>query len=56
MKDIDQMTEAELRKELRNCRNELCIVCGIYRKPNYHNEPCGWCKWKIGDQDEPEQL
>lgn len=36
------MTKEELLRELKNCRNELCLRCGKYRDyPDY----CDECRW-----------
>ena len=41
------MTEnAKLRKDLKDCRNELCLYCGKYR--NAHLGACKGCRWKVG--------
>ena len=34
----------ELKKELADMRNELCLLCGKYREA--HNEACDGCRWK----------
>ena len=34
----------KLRRELRMCRNELCLKCGDYK--NAHNGACDGCRWK----------
>jgi len=37
-KAIDSM------RELRNCRNELCVLCGRYKEAN--NKACRGCRWE----------
>lgn len=37
-KAIDSM------RELRNCRNELCVLCGRYKESN--NKACRGCRWE----------
>ena len=33
-----------LRKELKDCRNELCLRCGDYHRS--HLGACDGCRWK----------
>lgn len=33
-----------LERELRDCRNELCLKCGDYKKR--HLGACDRCRWK----------
>ena len=33
-----------LEKELKNCRNELCLRCGSYREA--HKGACDGCRYK----------
>ena len=37
-----------LRKELKNCRNELCLKCGNYREA--HNGACDGCRYRHGGE------
>lgn len=39
------MTNKELLKELRNCRNELCLKCGRYRES--HLGACDDCRYNF---------
>lgn len=34
----------EVQKELRLCRNELCLRCGSYNQA--HNGACDACRWR----------
>lgn len=43
------MTEAAvlieaMSKELRDCNNQLCLECGLYKER--HNGACEGCRWK----------
>lgn len=33
-----------IAKELRACRNELCLKCGLYKEA--HNGACKNCRWR----------
>ena len=33
-----------LLKELKDCRNELCLKCGNYTQA--HNGACNGCRWR----------
>lgn len=44
----ENMSTEELRRELKDCRNELCYQCGRYREA--HRGACDGCRWKL----EPE--
>ena len=33
-----------LQSELTDCRNELCLKCGDYRRE--HEGACNGCRWK----------
>lgn len=35
---------AILKRDLKDCRNELCLKCGNYRKK--HLGACDGCRWK----------
>lgn len=35
---------AELKRELQNCRDELCLKCGSYREA--HKGACDGCRFK----------
>lgn len=35
---------AKLKRDLKDCRNELCLKCGNYREA--HNGACDGCRWK----------
>lgn len=37
----------ELSKNLRDCRNELCLKCGNYAQA--HNGACDGCRWRKAD-------
>lgn len=39
------MTNKELLKELKNCRNELCLKCGAYRER--HLGACDDCRYNF---------
>ena len=41
----EDMTRAELIRELKDCRNELCLQCGGYL--NAHLGSCDGCRWKL---------
>ena len=32
----------EMKKALKDCRNELCLKCGQYKLDN-----CGECRWRM---------
>ena len=34
----------ELRRDLKDCRNELCLKCGEYERR--HLGACDGCRWK----------
>lgn len=33
-----------LKRDLKDCRNELCLYCGKYKER--HNGACDGCRWK----------
>lgn len=35
-----------LKRDLRDCRNELCLRCGNYKEA--HKGACDGCRWKDG--------
>ena len=37
-------TIEELRRNLKDCRNELCLKCGEYKQR--HLGACDGCRWK----------
>ena len=38
----------DLRRDLKDCRNELCLKCGDYKLA--HKGACDGCRWKdMGD-------
>lgn len=37
-----------LRKELKNCRNELCLKCGNYKEA--HKGACDGCRYRHGGE------
>lgn len=39
------MDMQNLLNELINCRNELCLKCGVYR--NSHNGACDGCRYNL---------
>lgn len=43
---IERLVEEteRLRRDLKDCRNELCIYCGKYKER--HNGACDECRWK----------
>ena len=44
-RDIDMLVEIEnLKAELHDCVNELCLRCGQYRQE--HLGACDGCRWK----------
>lgn len=44
-RDIDMLVEIEnLKGELHDCVNELCLRCGRYRQE--HLGVCDGCRWK----------
>ena len=45
MQDPNLMSPDDLKKNLRDCRNELCIRCGEYRMQ--HQGACDGCRWQI---------
>lgn len=44
MKDPERMTNDELKRNLRDCRNELCLRCGNYSER--HLGACDGCRWR----------
>ncbi len=36
----------DLKRDLRDCRNELCLQCGKYKFA--HRGECNGCRWKDG--------
>lgn len=34
----------KLQRDLKDCRNELCLRCGDYTQA--HNGACDGCRWK----------
>ena len=34
----------KLRRDLKDCRNELCLKCGSYREA--HKGACDGCRWR----------
>ena len=52
MKDIDEMSTEQLKRELKDCRNELCYHCGRYKER--HLGRCDGCRWM--DEPETEEL
>ena len=51
--NIENMTEAQLRRELVTCRNELCLKCGAYR--NRHLGACNGCRWWYEEPTDGEE-
>lgn len=35
---------AKLKRDLKDCRNELCLKCGEYKQK--HLGSCDGCRWK----------
>ena len=33
-----------LKRDLKDCRNELCLYCGKYKER--HNGTCDGCRWR----------
>lgn len=48
MQDPNLMSLDDLKRNLRDCRNELCLRCGDYRMQ--HKGACDGCRWQL----EPE--
>lgn len=44
MKDPDLMSLDDFKRNLRDCRNELCLRCGEYYAA--HNGACDGCRWR----------
>lgn len=44
MHDPELMTTDELKRNLKDCRNELCLRCGDYKLQ--HKGACDGCRWK----------
>lgn len=47
------MTELEekivrLQREIKHCRNELCLKCGLYHEA--HNGACDDCRFRHGGE------
>ena len=45
MHDPELMTTDELKRNLKDCRNELCLRCGDYKMQ--HKGACDGCRWKL---------
>ena len=45
MKDPELMSIDELKTELKDCRNELCFKCGMYK--TQHLGSCDGCRWQL---------
>ena len=45
MKDPALMSLDDLKRNLRDCRNELCLKCGDYKMA--HKGACDGCRWQI---------
>lgn len=43
MTDAADLIEA-MSSELRDCNNQLCLECGLYKER--HNGACEGCRWK----------
>ena len=41
-----------LQRELKDCRNELCLRCGNYRES--HNGACDGCRYRKGGEWEED--
>ena len=41
--DMVEVTD-QLRRDLKDCRNELCLRCGDYQ--NAHNGACDGCRFR----------
>lgn len=41
----ESMSTSELIRNLKDCRNELCLKCGDYRMA--HKGACDSCRWKM---------
>ena len=37
-------TTEQLRRDLKDCRNELCLRCGAYKQR--HLGACDGCRWR----------
>ena len=49
MKDPKTMSVADLQRNLADCRNELCLLCGDYKTA--HKGACDGCRWKMEASD-----
>ena len=52
MIDPERMNVADLKRNLKDCRNELCLKCGDYRMA--HKGACDGCRWKWEESDDQE--
>ena len=49
MIDPESMSVADLKRNLKDCRNELCLRCGEYRMA--HKGACDGCRWKNEERE-----
>lgn len=51
---IERLVEEteRLRRDLKDCRNELCLRCGAYKQR--HNGACDGCRWRSDKQEATE--
>lgn len=47
---IERLVEEteRLRRDLKDCRNELCLRCGQYKQR--HLGACDGCRWRASDE------
>ena len=46
-KDMEEKIN-RLQREVKHCRNELCLKCGRYREA--HNGACDGCRFRHGGE------
>lgn len=49
MTDPKNMSVHDLQRNLKDCRNELCLKCGDYKMA--HKGACDGCRWKLEVSD-----
>ena len=51
MEDLERYLNEKiirLQKEVKHCRNELCLKCGLYHEA--HNGACNDCRFRHGGE------